>query len=85
MESERFRTCVLRLFHTELETVYKNIIWVRIATEVKCLKHITSFISNTSYGTQTTIGDGKHLKNPSMVNIMGYFYTFMFQIIWQFV
>lgn len=28
------------------------------------------------YGTQTTIGEGEHLKNPSMVNIHNYFDTY---------
>lgn len=74
VESERFQTLVLRLFHTELEAVYEeyNISqdndgrWA-YANLVKAL------YPNHPYGTQTTIGEGEHLKNPSMVNIHSYF------------
>ncbi|MBP7478019.1 MAG: insulinase family protein [Chitinophagales bacterium] len=74
VESERFQTLVLRLFHTELEAVYEeyNISqdndrrWA-YANLMKAL------YPNHPYGTQTTIGEGEHLKNPSMVNIHNYF------------
>lgn len=74
LESERFNHLVMRLFHTELEAVYEefNISqdndgrWA-YANLLKAL------YSNHPYGTQTTIGEGEHLKNPSMVNIRKYF------------
>jgi zinc protease len=74
LESERFQHLVMRLFHTELEAVYEeyNISqdndgrWA-YANLMKAL------FSNHPYGTQTTIGEGEHLKNPSMVNIRNYF------------
>jgi predicted Zn-dependent peptidase len=74
IESERFNELVLRLFHTELETVYEeynrsrdNDYWLSYETMAKNLfkKH--------PYGTQTTIGTGEHLKNPSMEKIHEYF------------
>lgn len=74
IESERFQTLVLRLFHTELEAVYEeyNISqdndgrWA-YANVFKAL------YPNHPYGTQTTIGEGEHLKNPSLINIHNYF------------
>lgn len=74
LESERFQHLVMRLFHTELEAVYEeyNISqdndgrWA-YANLLKAL------YPNHPYGTQTTIGEGEHLKNPSMVNIRKYF------------
>jgi len=77
VESERFSTCVLRLFHTELETVYEE---YNIGKDNDGRKMSEAFYKalfpTHPYGTQTTIGEGEHLKNPSMVNIMGYFYTY---------
>jgi len=77
LESERFSTLVLRLFHTELETVYEefnrnqddDIRWSTFAVD-------SMLMPNHPYGTQTTIGLGEHLKNPSMVNIHHYFDTY---------
>ena len=77
LESNRFQTAVLRLFHTELETVYEEFnrnqdndrVWSDHAVE-------NALLPNHPYGTQTTIGEGEHLKNPSMVNIYNYFKTY---------
>lgn len=77
LEAERFSTLVLRLFHTELETVYEefnrnqddDIRWSNFAID-------SMLMPNHPYGTQTTIGLGEHLKNPSMVNIHRYFDTY---------
>lgn len=77
LEADRFKTCVLRLFHTELETVYEEFnrnqdndrVWSDHAVE-------NALLPNHPYGTQTTIGEGEHLKNPSMVNIYNYFNTY---------
>lgn len=74
VEGERFQTLVLRLFHTELETVYEEFNrsqdsdsrWVYQAV-------LEGLLPNHPYGTQTTIGVGAHLKNPSMYNIHAYF------------
>jgi predicted Zn-dependent peptidase len=77
LESDRFATLVLRLFHTELETVYEefnrnqddDIRWSSFSVD-------SMLMPNHPYGTQTTIGLGEHLKNPSMVNIHKYFDTY---------
>lgn len=74
LESERFQHLTMRLFHTELEAVYEeyNISqdndgrWA-YANLLKVL------YPNHPYGTQTTIGEGEHLKNPSHKNIRNYF------------
>ncbi|MBK8562912.1 MAG: insulinase family protein [Saprospiraceae bacterium] len=77
LESERFRECVLRLFHTELEAVYEefNINQDRDFRKVSAVTNETLFPTHP-YGTQTTIGKGEHLKNPSHVKIQQYFNTY---------
>ncbi len=77
IESVRFQELVLRLFHTELETVFEefnrgqdNDYWK--ASEAMD-KHL---YKKHPYGTQTTIGTGEDLKNPSMVKIHEYFDTY---------
>ena len=77
VQSDRFKNMVIRGFHTELEAVYeeKNISmgsdgskeWAALA---KLL------LPTHPYGTQTTIGEQEHLKNPSIVNIMNYFHRY---------
>ncbi|CAN5336555.1 insulinase family protein [soil metagenome] len=74
VESERFQTLVLRLFHTELETVYEEFNRGEDTDSRKSWKALNQgLFPNHPYGTQTTIGEGEHLKNPSMVNIHNYF------------
>jgi predicted Zn-dependent peptidase len=77
LESERFKELVLRLFHTELEAVYEefNINQDRDFRKVSAAINETLFPSHP-YGTQTTIGKGEHLKNPSHVKIHEYFKTY---------
>ena len=74
VESERFSTLVLRLFHTELEAVFEefnrgqdNDFRKRYASMLKGL------FPNHPYGQQSTIGTADHLKNPSMIDINNYF------------
>jgi len=77
IEKERFSKLVLRLFHTELETVYEefNMSQDNDYTKVEDLK-MSCLFPNHPYGTQSTIGKGEHLKNPSMVNIQKYWSTY---------
>jgi predicted Zn-dependent peptidase len=77
IEAERFSDPVLRLFHTELETVYeeKNMSLTndnRKATEVM----MQMLFPNHPYGNQTTLGEAEHLKNPSMKRIREFFSTY---------
>ncbi len=73
IERERFENLVLRLFHTELETVYEefNMSQDRDSRKVRRAM-MESLFPTHPYGTQTTLGKGEHLKNPSMKNIMQY-------------
>lgn len=77
LESERFRMMALRLFHTELETVYEefNINQDRDFRKVNQTIREVLFPSHP-YGTQTTIGSPKDLRNPSQENIQRYFQTY---------
>ncbi len=77
LESERFRMMALRLFHTELETVYEefNITQDNDYRKVSKVMRAALF-PNHPYGTQTTIGEPEHLKNPSQVNIKRFFQTY---------
>ncbi len=77
LESERFQHLVLRLFHTELETVYEEFNRSQDNDQRWSLAKVwEGLLPNHPYGTQTTIGVGAHLKNPSMVNIHNYFDTY---------
>ncbi|MCX6232842.1 MAG: insulinase family protein [Bacteroidetes bacterium] len=74
IQADRFSHPVLRLFHTELETVYeeKNMSLTndgRKASEAM----LSALFPNHPYGTQTTLGETEHLKNPSMKNIREFF------------
>ncbi|MBS1560769.1 MAG: insulinase family protein [Bacteroidetes bacterium] len=74
LEGERFKQCVLRLFHTELEAVYeeKNL----SLNEDGSLADDTlmrALFPDHTYGTQSTLGTVEHLKNPSMRRIQEYF------------
>lgn len=77
LESERFRQVVLRLFHTELEAVYEEFNINQDRDFRKTMKAMTKTLFPTHpYGTQTTIGEGEHLKNPSHYKIYEYFDTY---------
>lgn len=74
IESERMQECVLRLFHTELETVYEEFNRSQDNDGRAVGKKMNELLyPNHPYGTQTTLGTGEHLKNPSMVKIHEFF------------
>lgn len=77
IEAERYRNPVMRLFHTELETVYeeKNRGLDNDGTKMFEALFEGLFQKNT-YGTQTTIGTIEHLKNPSIKKIQEYYDTY---------
>lgn len=77
VESERFNELVLRLFHTELEAVYEEFNRGQDNDYSKSYKALNQLMfTKHQYGTQTTIGTGEDLKNPSMVQIHKYFDTY---------
>lgn len=77
LESERFGELVLRLFHTELETVYEefNISQTNDGSQA-FHAYLKALLAGHPYGEQTTIGTGEHLKTPSMQKIQKYFDTY---------
>ncbi|MGE8380724.1 MAG: M16 family metallopeptidase, partial [Sphingobacterium sp.] len=77
VQAERFRNPILRLFHTELESVYeeKNISLDndnRKSTEAI----FAAMFPNNNYGKQTVLGSVEHLKNPSLKAIREYYNTY---------
>ena len=74
IESERFSELVLRLFHTELETVYEEFNRAQDSDgRLAWYTMMSNLFKKHTYGTQTTIGTSEHLKNPSMEKIHTYF------------
>lgn len=77
VQAERFRNPVLRLFHTELESVYeeKNINLDKDDRKVTEAMFEAIF-PNNNYGKQTVLGSVEHLKNPSLKAIQQYYQTY---------
>ena len=73
IEADRFQNLVLRLFHTELETIYeeKNMSLTKDNRKANDAMFAALF-PHHPYGTQTTLGEQAHLKNPSMRNIRNF-------------
>jgi predicted Zn-dependent peptidase len=77
IQSDRFTNPVLRLFHTELETVYEEYNMGLTQDDWKVEDSLmNALFPHHPYGTQTTIGTQEHLKNPSITNIKNYFETY---------
>ena len=77
MEAERFRNPVMRLFHTELETVYEEKNMTMDSDSRKIWEGLFSgLFKKHTYGTQTTIGTAEHLKNPSIKNVVNYYRSY---------
>jgi len=76
IEAERFRNPVMRLFHTELETVYEEKNRNMDSDQNKISETLfAGLFKKHTYGTQTTIGKAEHLKNPSIKNVIDYYHT----------
>ncbi|MCK4701164.1 MAG: insulinase family protein, partial [Bacteroidales bacterium] len=76
LESERFADMVLRIFHTELETVYEEFNMYQDSDNSRANKMLMkNLFPNHPYG-RDVIGLPEHLKNPSMVNIYEFAETF---------
>jgi zinc protease len=69
LESERFDNMVLRLFHTELETVYEEFNMYQDRDRSRADKAMMEGLFPTHPYGRDVIGLPEHLKNPSMVNI----------------
>lgn len=75
MEGERFRNPVLRLFHTELETVYEEFNMYQDMDDMRLNNALMKGLFPTNPLGRDIIGFPEHLKNPSMVNIMKFYRT----------
>ncbi|MGL4956107.1 MAG: M16 family metallopeptidase [Bacteroidales bacterium] len=77
VQLNRFSDPVIRLFHTELETVYeeKN---MSLTNDNRKLYEamMRGLFPQHPYGKQTVLGTQEHLKNPSIINIKKYFETY---------
>ena len=68
---------VIRGFHTELEAVYEEKNISMASDNDKEFAALWKLLTPTHpYGTQTTIGEQEHLKNPSIINIQNYFHRY---------
>lgn len=74
IEKERFSEMVLRLFHTELESVYEEFNRAQ-DNDSRLVNYelMDALFPTHPNGQQTTLGDPEHLKNPSMEAIHKYF------------
>ncbi|MDO5570695.1 MAG: insulinase family protein [Bacteroidales bacterium] len=77
IEADRFKDPIIRIFHTELETVYEE--------KNRSLNSDQSRVIDTlmyalypfhTYGTQSTLGTDKDLKSPSITNIKNFYKTY---------
>ncbi len=76
VEADRFKTPILRGFHTELETIYEEKNMSLTSDPRKVLETTLSDLFPTHpYGTQTVLGTQEHLKNPSITNVKNYHTT----------
>ncbi|WP_228451396.1 M16 family metallopeptidase [Marnyiella aurantia] len=74
IEKERFGEIVLRLFHTELESVYEEFNRAQDHDGRLVNDALMAVLFPTHQnGQQTTLGKAEHLKNPSMKAIHRYF------------
>lgn len=74
IQGERFSDPVIRLFHTELETVYEE--WNMSQTSDRRMTFQAlneALYPNHPYAKQTTLGEARHLKNPSIINIKQFY------------
>lgn len=74
IQADRFLNPVLRLFHSELETIYeeKNMALIQDSRRSNDAL-LAGLYPNHPYGQQTTLGTQEHLRNPSMKNIREFF------------
>ncbi|UWX58902.1 insulinase family protein [Chryseobacterium oranimense] len=74
IEKERFSEIVLRLFHTELESVYEEFNRAQDNdSRLVSYELMAALFPTHPNGQQTTLGKPEHLKNPSMKAIHKYF------------
>ena len=70
LEANRLEGTALRLFHTELETVYEEFNMYQDRDFSRAVEAFYRALFPTHPSGRSVIGYPEHLKNPSMVNIM---------------
>jgi predicted Zn-dependent peptidase len=75
MEFERFKDPVLRLFHTELETVYEEFNMSQDNDQRRLFQAMMNGMFPEHPLGRSVLGYPEHLKNPSMENIMEFYRT----------
>lgn len=74
IQADRFQNCVIRGFHTELETVYEEKNMSLTSDGNKMFEAmLAALFPHHPYGTQTVLGTQDDLKNPSITNIKNYY------------
>ena len=74
IQADRFKNCVIRGFHTELETVYEEKNMSLTKDNRKVYENmLAALFPHHPYGSQTVLGTQEHLKNPSITNIKNYY------------
>ena len=72
IQADRFQNCVLRGFHTELETIYEEFNMYNAQDQTKEFNAMfEGLFKNHPYNTDV-IGLPSHLKNPSITNVKKY-------------
>lgn len=72
VQADRFENCVLRGFHTELETIYEEFNMYNAQDQTKAFNAMfEGLFKNHPYNTDV-IGLPSHLKNPSITNVKNY-------------
>ena len=72
IQADRFENCVLRGFHTELETIYEEYNMYAAMDQTKASNALfEGLFENHPYNTDV-IGLPSHLKNPSITNVKNY-------------
>ena len=72
IQADRFENCVLRGFHTELETIYEEFNMYNAQDQTKEINAVfEGLFENHPYNTDV-IGLPSHLKNPSITNVKNY-------------
>jgi len=72
IQADRFANCVIRGFHTELETIYEEYnMYAAMDSEKQFETLFAELFKKHTYGTPV-IGWANHLKNPSITNVKNY-------------
>ena len=72
IQADRFENCVLRGFHTELETIYEEYNMYSVRDDEKVIETMLAALFPKHPYHTPVIGWGDHLKNPSITNVKKY-------------